>query len=373
MARGLSLEGQKDLYRFEDVRREVAVQNALNNPDVVVEMDKLRITPELNIEIPKGGTFKLTGWAQKQLGSILGVQWDKWFDPKLVDHNMIQQEIQRRFSKTGDQRKLRTRQFKSDSPGVEGCNGYLRAVLGPTYFPIDDERVFARLEKKFLGNLENLRFMKNHLSRKSNWGNDHANHYTLIGDAIDLGGIQMEHPDKRVRQAYEMAAMSGELPDRDYMYPGFHMRNSEVGYSAITVDEFNMRLVCYNGMMVTTGDSRLMYRQHRPIEDAALDNQLNDVFEKVPVRWETTRLKLTAMHGAVIEDVPKHITDTLTKLKAPKHFIEAAIKAHEEEPLPTEFGVLQAITRAARDIEDMDKRFEFEALAGRVFTRSRTS
>jgi len=373
MPRGLKLEGHKDLYKFEQVRRDVAEQNALNNPDVVVEMDKLRITPELNIEIPKVGTFKMTEWAQRQLGSILGVQWDKWFNPSLVDHHVIQAEIQRRFSKTGDQRKLRTRRFKAGTPGINGCHGFMRAVLGPTYFPIDDERVFARLEKKFLGRLEELRFMKNHLNRKSTWGNDHCNHYTLVGGAIDMGEIQRDHSDKRVREAYDMAAMEDRLPERDYIYPGFHMRNSEVGYSAITVDEFSLRLICYNGMMVTTGDSRLMYRQHRPIEDAALDQQLVQVFDRVPVRWETTRKKLTAMHGAVIEDVPKHITDMLTKLKAPKHFIEAAIKAHEEEPLPTEFGVLQAVTRAAREVEDMDKRFEYEALAGQVFSRSRVS
>ena len=122
--RGLNLEGSgKELVKFDQVRSHVGEQHSLNNDDVVLEMDKLRITPELNMEVPKMGTFVMTDWAKKQLGSILGVQWDKWFNPKHVDHKRIQEEIQHRFSKTGDTRKLRTRRFRSGSPGAMGICG----------------------------------------------------------------------------------------------------------------------------------------------------------------------------------------------------------------------------------------------------------
>ena len=369
--RGLNLEGSgKELVKFDQVRSHVGEQHSLNNDDVVLEMDKLRITPELNMEVPKMGTFVMTYWAKKQLGSILGVQWDKWFNPKHVDHKRIQEEIQHRFSKTGDTRKLRTRRFRSGSPGVEGCDGYLRAVLGPTYHPIDDDRVFDRLEKTYSSQIRELQFMPNHLSRKSSWGNDHCNHYTVIGNPINMGEINLSHPDKNVAQGYQLARNEGKLPDSDWIYPGFHIRNSEVGYTAIIIDEFSFRLVCLNGMMVTTGDSRLMYRQHRPIEDGVLDKQLGDVFQKVPHRWEHTRQKLNRMQETVVEEPAKIIDDTLAKMDAPKHFREAAIKAHEEEPLNTQYGVLQAVTRAAQEYDDMDRRFEFEAMAGRFMARA---
>lgn len=367
--RGLSLEQTKQLSRFEDVRQTVAVEHALQNPDVVVEMDKVRVTPQLDLELPNVGTFRMTDWAQKQLGSVLGVQWSKWFDPKLVTHEQVQEELQRRFAKTGDKRKVRTTKFRDGAPGVPGCDGYMRAILSPTYHPIDNERLFDRLERKFGSQVSDLNFMGNHLSKKTRWGNDRCNHFTLVGEPINMGAIDRNHSDPNVRHIYDIAEAEGMLPKDDIVYPGFHMRNSEVGFTAITIDEFSFRLVCLNGMMITTGDSRLMYRQHRPIEDAELDKQFMTVFNKIPVRWEDTRKRLSTMQARPVEHPEAIIEEELKRLDAPKHFREAAIKAFEKEPLKSNYGIVQAVTRAAQDYEDMDKRFELEAMAGKVMRR----
>jgi hypothetical protein len=301
------------------------------------------------------------------------VQWQKWFDPKLVDHQRVQDEIQHRFSRTHDQRKIRTTRFRAGAPGVANCDGYMRALLSPTYHPIDDERIFNRLEKQFGSQVNELRFMKDHLHKKGGWGTDHSNHYTLVGPALNLGPIQFDHPDAEVRRWYEIAKMEHKLPDNDMVYQGFHIRNSEVGFTAITIDEFNFRLVCLNGLMITTGDSRMMYRQHRPIEDGELDKQLSQVFERAPLRWEHTRQQLVQSQGKTIENPAEFIEEELKRLDVPKYFREAAIKTFEkEEPLKTVYGVVQAITRAAQTIEDMDQRYEFEALGGKVLQKALT-
>jgi len=368
---GLSLEATKHLLKFNDVRQEVSSKHDLKNHDVVVEMSKVRVTPELHLEVPQLGVFSMTDWSTKQLGTILGVQWKKWFNPEIVTAEEVQQELHRRFSKTGDQRKLRTSRFKPGAPGVAKCDGYLRAVLSPTYHPIDDERIFDRLEKKFGSKVENLNFMKNSLNLKPSWGNDHCNYYTIVGDSISMGAIDKNHPDPEVRKWYRVAQAEGALPEEDVIYPGFRMRNSEVGFTAITIDEFSFRLVCLNGLMITVGDSRLMYRQHRPIEDELLDKQLNGVFDKIPTRWEATRQNLTKLQEIQLEDAEKVIEERLLKLEAPKHFREKAKEMWKEnEPLPNMYGVVQAITRAARTYEDMDQRFEFEALAGKIVARA---
>lgn len=368
--RGLNLENSKKLRRFDAVRKEVGDAAALKNPDLTLEMERMRITPELNVEVPGAGTFKMTDWAQKQLGTLLGIQWNKWFDPKLVKAEEIQQELQRRFSKTHDQRKLRTNRFREGAPGAPNCDGYLRAVLSPTYHPIDDERIFDRLEKKFIGALDEISFMNNHLSKKSRWGNDHCNYYTMVGKPVNMGAIDRNHPDPDVRHIYDIAEREGALPTDDLIYPGYTMRNSEVGYTAVIIDEFSFRLVCLNGMMITTGDSRLLYRRHVPIEDAALDAQFNQAFERAPLRWEKTRKLLASSQTVIVEEPEKFLDDELKRLEAPKHFREAAIKAFAQEPLKTGYGMVQAITRAAQNYEDMDKRFEFEELAGRVLQRA---
>jgi len=367
--RGLNLENSKKLIKFEAVRQSVAEQHALKNEDIVIEMSKIRVTPALAMEVPNIGTFTMTNWAKKQLGSALGIQWDRWFDPKLVDHNMVQEEIQRRFSKTGDVRKLRTMKFRSGIPGVPGCDGYMRALLGPTYHPIDDERVFDRLERKFGPQVSDFKFMK-HLARKDEWGTDHSTHYTMVGPQISLGAINRDHPDEKVRHWYGVAAMEGKLPEEDFIYPGFHVRNSEVGYTAITIDEFSFRLVCLNGLMMTVGDARLMYRQHRPIEDAELDKQLDQVFTRGPERWERTRKQLLTAQEFAIENPAEFLEIELKRLEAPKHFRDAAIKAFEKEPLPTGYGAIQAVTRAAQEYADMDQRYEYEALGGRLLQRA---
>lgn len=369
MHRGLDLAQSKKLLKFDQVRAEVAAAHDLKNPDQTIEMSQLRITPQLNIEVPRMGTFSMTLYAQRQLGAILGVNWGRWFDSSIVSHEDIQSEIQKRFSATGDQRKLRTNRFREGDPGVPGCDGYLRAVLTPTYFPIDDERIFDRLERKFGSRVGELNFMKGHLARQERWGNDHCNHYTLVGDPVNMGPIDRNHSDPRVREVYNIAEQEGQLPENDLVYPGFNIKNSEVGYSAIIIDEFSFRLVCLNGMMITTGDSRLMYRQHRPIEDTILDKQLGEVFSKVPARWEATRRQLNTLQEMQLEDAEKVIQERLKKLDAPKHFREAAAAAFGKEPLQNMYGVVQAVTRAAQEYDDMDKRYEFEALAGRIFSR----
>ena len=115
------------------------------------------------------------------------------------------------------------------------------------------------------------------------------------------------------------------------------------------------------------GDSRLMYRQHRPIEEAQLDKQLNEVFNKVDKRWLQTKTNLLLLSGIPVNDPDKEILLQLTKLEATKKFIVAAQEAYKLEPLATMYGVLQAVTRAAQDInEDMDKRFDMETMAGRL-------
>lgn len=361
------LRNQKTLTNFEIVRENIADAHSLKYPDKVVSMETIKITPELHMEVPGAGVFSLTSWAKRQVASIVGVQWDKWFDPEVIKPLEIQEELQRRFSRTHDQRKLRLSKFKPDSPGVADCDGYVRAVLSPTYHPIDDEKVFDRLETKYGSQISELAFMRNHLSKTGSWGNDHCNHYSVVSrEPTSLGAIDRDSSDPNVRRIYDLAEREGKLPDQDYVYHGYHMRNSEVGYTAITIDEFNFRLVCLNGAMVCVGDSRLLYRQHRPIDDVELDRQLNAVFEKGPKQWANTTNNFALLRGIPVAEPPLVIEKELVKREAPKHFREASVKAFDLEPLPNMFGVVQAVTRAAQAYDDMDQRFEFESIAGRI-------
>ena len=214
--------------------------------------------------------------------------------------------------------------------------------------------------------------MKGHHNKHEVWGNDHCNYYTLVAnEPINLGPIDRGHNNPDVRGIYDIAERAGTLPEADYVYPGLTLRNSEVGYTAVIIDEFNFRLVCLNGMIISVGESRLLYRQHRPIEEAALDKQLGDVFNKLDTRWALTKQRLQLLSGIMINDAEKEIEAQLNKLEATKVFIKSAQDAWKLEPLDNMYGVLQAITRAAQGInEDMDKRVDLEEMAGRLLSKA---
>ena len=371
---GLLLQDQKKLLKFNVVREQVERRNDLNLPDVVVEMTKVKVadTKDTALDIPGHGVFCMTAWARSQLGSYLGVQWDKWFANKYVSSKDIQEEIQRRFRRSGESKKLRLCRFNGAEDDAKlkqsGYHGYVRAVLGPTYASIDDIRVFDRIAKSYRHQLDEVSFMKNHLSKLGHWNNDHCSYYSMVGAPINLGPLDRQNPDKNVRRIYDLAEREGKLPDADWVYPGMQLRNSEVGYTAVQISEFLFRLVCLNGAIICTGESKLMYRTHRPIEDVILDKQLEAVFSNAPARWKLTEQNMKILSSIVLQDPLIELERQLLKMEVPKKFIEQAKTAFEMEPLPTMYGVLQAITRAAQTEDDMDKRFDLESLGGRLIT-----
>lgn len=370
MLKGLDITTTNRLTKFSDIRSSIAALARLNNPDQTVEMSHLRITPELNIDIPGFGTFEMTVWAKRQLGSLLGVQWDKWFDPKIVSHSQIQEELQRRFSKTGDKRKLRTCRPAPDAVKPAGCDGYLRAFLSPQYHTIDDERVFDRLERRLHHRVSEFSFLKGSSRPSTPKDNDHCSYYTLVGPRMSSFGALNINASPTSRLQFEAAERDGHLPPEDFIYFGMQIRNSEVGFSAITIDEYTFRLVCLNGMIISAGKSRLLYRQHRSIDDNVLDGQLNGVFDSAPARWDQTENTLRRLQTRELAEPKVTLSDLLQKRDAPKHFIEESIRAFDEEPIANMFGVVQAVTRAARTYGNLDRRYEYEALAGDILSRA---
>ena len=357
------LMDQRKVIKFDSVCDEVHKLQDLNFKDQVVQLDKLRIMPGLNVEVPNIGVLSMTDWSRSQLGSMLGVRWDKWFDPRFIQPDELQEELQRRFSRTQETRLIRARKFKPGDPGVKGADGYLRALLSPTYSPIDNVRVFDRLSKRFRQQVEGLGFMRDHLG--TDFYNDRASHFTVVGKPVNMGPLDRTRAETKA--IYNTAEREGKLPDGDWVYQGFHMRNSEVGYTALTIDGFQFRLVCLNGAIMTVKGGRMLYRVHRSIDDMQIDGLLDDTFRALPSQYENNRRRLTVLQEQqldCVEDVEKEIERFLTKMEATKTFQEEVKEAFKAEPMFNRYGVLQAITRAAQSTKDMEKRAVLEEYAG---------
>ena len=58
--------------RFQDLE-------SLDNDDTVLDLNTLRMADNGNIAIPSLGEYALTDWSRKQVSSLVGVMWDRWF------------------------------------------------------------------------------------------------------------------------------------------------------------------------------------------------------------------------------------------------------------------------------------------------------
>jgi hypothetical protein len=164
---------------------------------------------------------------------------------------------------------------------------------------------------------------------------------------------------------YTAAHYEGVDIKGDVMHPGFHLRNSEVGGAALTVDDFWLRLVCANGLLLQVGGKRLLYRTHRAVEDDTLAALLAVAVSHLPERWA---LAADLFEQARLHQVPHPdaaVAAVLDSPEVPKALVEAAQTTALRDADHTRFGVVQAITYVAHTSNmDPDVRFAMERLAG---------
>jgi len=312
---------------FADVYQSVMQRSGEMLPDQVVHVADLRMTPEGNITLPGALCYRLNPWALKGLATMLGLNWSRWFAQASGEERA--EEVNRRFQRTPGEKKIRA---WADRDGQ--ADGVARAFLAPTFTPIDDARILERMHTMMKGLMDEYRFTSVVFT-------DSTTHYTAVhAEAFDLDG--------------------------ELLHPGFHLRNSEVGASALSLDDHWMRLVCLNGLMVRVGGKRSLYRTHRAIEDDQLAAALVIAVGRLPERWATA---FGWMQSARRIAVP-HPDDAVAAIlgdsaEVPKALLEEAQRVVLRDGDLTRFGVVQAITLVAHQTNrDPDVRFAMERLAG---------
>jgi len=320
-------------------------------PDKIVDLNETTITENMHIHVPGFGILEPTDWALNQIGQSLGIKWKKWFglyqENPVVTAKEAQEELSRRFNRIPNMgRMIRASHHETASAKSDGV---LEAFLSPTYVPIDDVRIFERLAISFGTQMDEMMVLDSPIRSIGGrwgwgWGNDRTSHYTFItGEERDLG----------------------QDNETDNHLAGFHMRNSEFGAASLTLDDFWFRIICMNGLMAMVDNERLLYRQHRNIENSDIDDLIREGFGKLKGRHERVLGALIRGKNEHIADPQFDLEEVLRRGKQSGKLIEKAQLAWEEEEEFSRFGMVQAITRAARDITDPDHRYELELLAGR--------
>lgn len=146
---------------------------------------------------------------------------------------------------------------------------------------------------------------------------------------------------------------------------GVFIRNSEVGRSALAMGASVYRLICKNGMVEVLEKKPPLYQRHIWIDENELTGRLDSaVFGALDLAQQTTkRLQKARKIRADLNS----IVETLDRFKLNERVQQSIINQFISEADNSAFGVVNAMTAAARDLNPFE-RHQLEADAWRFLT-----
>ena len=144
---------------------------------------------------------------------------------------------------------------------------------------------------------------------------------------------------------------------------GVFIRNSEVGRSALAMGASVYRLICKNGMVEVFEKHPPIYQRHIWIDETELAKRLDEaVFGALELAQHTThRLKKARRVPADVTS----LVDTLDRFKLHERMQKSVIDLFITEGENSAFGMINALTAAARNLSPYD-RHQLEADAWRL-------
>lgn len=198
--------------------------------------------------------------------------------------------------------------------------------------------------------------------------NEHIAHsiYERFKDSnVEIVGNKLDDNYMNVRLTLKDQTLNaGTIMKKDDLFFGIHVINSEVGASSVIVYPMIYRLVCTNGMIAVQHKGNVFKQRHTiSIDDtqSAIDEKISAILSEGQDQMEmlaSTREKKVKEPEKIIETIVNHEN-------LPIGLTNRIVKSYLEEPEPTEYGVLNAFTRSARDMNYID-RVEIEKLAGKL-------
>jgi hypothetical protein len=307
-------------------------QEALEYPDAVVSMKELWFLNEGTLALPKhDGSFAFNDWSKRQLATLLGFTWDRWFGR--MDPPDQAAEINKRLWSSTSSLKVRTARLAKPN----GTAGVVRALVSPTFSPLPDSQLLGLLKIALEPVETELRIVRSQVTERS------ATYVVGIGRPFRPGD---DH----------------EVGD---IWGGLTIRNSGVGFAAAVVIASFTRLLCKNGMTAPVPDAILFRRAHRSFDLERLRDTLIDRLRELPGKLADGACALVASRTSRTDDPRPAFLEILRAARLPRKLLPELEHAYEAEPRlrGSAFGVSQAVTRAAqgRPAED---RFELERAAG---------
>lgn len=195
----------------------------------------------------------------------------------------------------------------------------------------------------------------------------HSIYETFKDENIEVVGNSIDHTYMNLRlKMTEIQLNAGTEQNKDPLFLGVHVLNSEVGASSVIIYLIIYREVCTNGLVreISRGGG---YKQRHIINPNDTQSAIAEKFANV-LREGIESLELFASSkDKKVSKPEKVIEEIVNRERLPKEMTERVVKSYLEEEDPTEYGILNAFTRSAREMNFVD-RLEVEKLAGKLLS-----
>ncbi len=304
------------------------------------ELTMLTTSDGSEVHIAGSGEFGLRPLAHEQIADYLDIPrkfYGRLRDghPALLDHNvnaLLRHEPKRRMVRTLD--------------------GQVRAFLSDRYRRLDNDELAEAI-------------------------------LPVLGEIPDVQFPSSEITDTRLYIKAVAPRVMGEVRKGDFVQAGVVISNSEVGTGALLVQPLVYRLVCTNGMIAGTAARR--YHVGRQVDSTEALEVYRD--ETLRADDQAFWLKVRDVVRAVVEETRFRAIVERLRLSAetppmadPSHGIEELGRRFhlgEQEQVSvlrhltlggdlTQYGALNAVTRASQDVAHYDRATELEAIGGAI-------
>ncbi len=320
-------------------------RQASTKKDYVADTRRIRLEAGKDGVVLEGvnGGMKLRSSAHAQMASALAIP-KPYYDRMLADApDLLALNVNNWLVKQPAKRLIRT------------LDGEVRAILSDSYRPLDNLELAEAVLPKLL---------------------------TLESQVISGEVTESRFYLKAVTQK-----VSGDVVVGDTIQAGLVISNSEIGHGSLRVEAMDYRLICLNGMIREAAvrqahlgrgsrggdaieDARAFFRSETRIADdkaffMKVEDAVSGMFDngRFQLRLEQYRkadqMEITAEPEAVVELATKRFGfNDSERSSVLKHLIRG--------DMMSAWGLANAITRTAQDVESYDRATELESLGGDI-------
>lgn len=316
--------------------------------DIVADTRKLEMTSTAELSIEGMSTLPVNKIAHNQIAARLDIP-AKYYDRMLKETPALLAENVNTWMQGRPEKRL-----------VRMLDGNVRAFLSDRYQRIENEQI-ANVVLPI-----------------------------LLEAGADIRVESAEITDSRMYIKAVFPRIQQEVSKGDIVQSGIVISNSEVGQGAVKIEPLVYRLVCTNGLIVN--DASLLTRhvggriskeetlmeilsdEAIRADDTAIMLKIRDVvkasFDDVHFGRIVEKMRAAQgdrMKGDVVETVKlltkKHSLNEFEGDSILRHLIEGADLSR--------YGLLNAVTRSAQDVESYDRATELETLGGTILEMGR--